>query len=86
MFKVTDEKCDQCLFSEQKIVSDSRRKDILATCKANDTHFICHKASIAGTAICCKGFYDTQTSNLIRTMERLQYIKFVEVPDKPNWE
>lgn len=75
MLKVAKEKCDQCLFSLNKIVSDARRKEVLENCKRRDCHFICHKTK----DVCCRGFYDTQTSNLIRVMGRIGGIEFVEV-------
>jgi len=74
MFKVKKECCNQCLFSKNAIVSNERRKDILNGCRKNDNHFICHKATIEGKDVCCKGFYDTQTSNLIRIMQRLNAV------------
>lgn len=74
MFKVMKERCDQCLFSKDKIVSDARRKQVLAECKRNDSHFICHKTGDC----CCRGFYDTQTSQMIQIAGRLNAIKFVE--------
>ena len=78
-FKVMENKCNQCLFSKNKIVSNERRKDILEECKRNDGHFICHKATIAGDEdVCCRGFYDTQSTNLIRIAERLDMIEFVQ--------
>jgi hypothetical protein len=80
MFKVCVEKCDQCLFSLNKIVSDDRRAEILEECKSKDSHFICHKATLDGQNLCCRGFYDTQTSQLIRIAGRLNCIEFVPVP------
>lgn len=81
-FQVMKQKCDQCLFSENKIVSNERRKDILAECKRKDAHFICHKASIAGGKdVCCRGFYDTQSTNMIRIAERLRMVEFVQESD-----
>lgn len=78
--KVCAKQCDQCLFSKDRIVSSNRMKDILNDCRRQDTHFVCHKSSMEGGSVCCKGFYDTQTSNLIRIMQRLNGIEFVEVP------
>jgi len=75
--KVKKERCNQCLFSKNAIVSNRRKKDILNGCRKNDSYFICHKATIEGEDICCKGFYDTQTSNLIRIMQRLGAVEFV---------
>ena len=80
-FKVVKERCDQCLFSDNKIVSNSRRKEVLNACRKKDTHFICHKFNIAGNQdVCCKGFYETQTSQMIRIAQRLNAVEFVEVP------
>lgn len=80
MFQVRKSKCDQCLFSKNKIVSDARKKDILSQCKKEDTHFNCHKAQLKGGKIpvCCRGFYNTATSNLIRISQRLNMVKEVE--------
>ena len=78
MFKVCEGKCDQCLFSQNRIVSGQRMKEILNDCRESSTYFVCHKASIAGNKVCCSGFYETQTSNLIRIMERLNGIQFVD--------
>ena len=77
MFKVKKECCGQCLFSNSKIVSDDCKKDILEDCENNDSHFICHKASINSKDICCKGFYDTKTSGMIRISQRLGMVQFV---------
>lgn len=57
-FRVMNERCDQCLFSKNKIVSDERRREILEGCKAEDRHFECHKSTLAGVPVCCRGFYD----------------------------
>lgn len=85
MFKVMAERCDQCLFSDQKIVSDRRRKEVLQTCLRKDCHFVCHKATILGQDACCRGFYDLpQGTNLIRVMERIGCVQFVDVDMKPT--
>jgi len=77
MFKVKEECCGQCLFGKDKIVSSERKRSILIDCQQNDSHFICHKATIEGEDVCCKGFYDTQTSGMIRISQRLNMVKFV---------
>lgn len=76
--KVKKECCGQCLFGKDKIVSNQRRKEILNDCRQNDNHFICHKATINDEDICCKGFYDSQTSNMIRISQRLNMVQFVD--------
>jgi len=78
MFKVKKECCNQCLFGKDKIVSSKRRQQILADCRQNNNHFICHKASIEGDDICCHDFYKTQTSNMIRVSQRLNMVEFVD--------
>ena len=77
-FKVKKEGCGQCLFSENKIVSNQRRKSILNECRKNDNHFTCHKATINNEDVCCKGFYDSQTSNMIRISQRMNMVEFVD--------
>ena len=78
MFKVKKECCDQCLFSENKIVSNKRRQEILNNCRQNDSHFTCHKATIDNEDICCHDFYQTQSSNMIRISQRLNMVEFVD--------
>lgn len=77
MFEVMKERCDECLFSKDKIVSKTRMAQVLKDCRKNDTYFICHKSTIEGGETCCTGFYETQTCNLIRIAQRLNAVKFV---------
>lgn len=81
-FQVCDKPCDQCLFSKDRIVPAERVREILAGCKRDNTHFICHKATIQGRDVCCRSFYDTQTSQLIRVAQRLNMVEFVDVTEK----
>jgi hypothetical protein len=78
MFEVKNKCCNECLFSKEKIVDNKRRKEILASCAKKDVHFICHKATIEGKDICCRGFYNSQTSNLMRISQRMGWVEFVE--------
>lgn len=83
--EVCEKKCDQCLFSENRIVSKARFAQIVKDCKREDRHFICHKGSITGNdKLVCRGFYDTQTSQLIRIAERLDLVKFVPIPKEEH--
>jgi hypothetical protein len=79
MFEVCDKPCAQCLFSKNRIVSAKRVKEILTDCAQKDTHFQCHKGTIEGKDICCRTFYDTRTSQMIRIAQRLNKVKFVDV-------
>jgi len=78
MFQVKKERCDECLYSKDKIVSNARRNQLLRDIKSNDSHFVCHKATIAGDDVCCHGFYESATSNLIRISQRLNMVEFVD--------
>jgi hypothetical protein len=81
MFKVQKSMCDECLFSDRKIVSDKRKKDIIKDCLHKDTHFVCHKTQTTGSkdSIACRGFYDRYPTQGIRIASRLNAIEFVEV-------
>lgn len=81
MFKVQKNMCDQCLFSKDKIVSDSRKSQILKECISTDTHFNCHKEQLNGdeATVCCRGFYDQLPTQAIRIAERLRVVEFVTI-------
>ena len=83
-FVVYDKRCDQCLFSKDKIVGDVRRKEILAQCEADGTYFLCHKASIVGDDVCCRGFYDAEGSAIVQIAKRLGVVRFVPLPEKKD--
>lgn len=53
-------RCDQCLFSKNRIVSAKRAADIVAECEREDKFFICHKATLRDSEaqVCCRGFFD----------------------------
>ena len=83
-FRVCAERCDECLFGRTPIVSDSRRRAILADIQRKDTHFICHKFALAGGQdVCCRGDYDRNPArtNLMRIAGRLGAVEFVELPE-----
>lgn len=84
--RVLRERCDQCIFGPERIVSSRRMADVLATCRRRDTHFICHKATIeGGQDVCCRGFYDTQPATGLRDLaEQLDAVEFVDEQDLPN--
>lgn len=72
--------CDQCLFSENKIVSDKRKEQILTECKTKNRHFICHKATIAGKKATCHMFYKKCTNRQIsRAFEEAGLVEFVDI-------
>lgn len=79
MFKVYKKRCNQCLFSKNRIVSLRRASEVISECVKNDSYFICHKSSIESGEVCCKGFYDKfgDYINLIRIAKQLNGVQFV---------
>lgn len=63
---VAQKRCDQCLFSSAKIVDDARRDEVLESCRRTGRAFECHKATITGQHVVCRGFYDADVSLVIR--------------------
>lgn len=58
-FKVMSRECDQYLMKpEARIVSARRAGQIISECKAQDVPFLCHKGTIAGQDIACRGLHD----------------------------
>jgi hypothetical protein len=81
--KIQKNKCSQCLFSKNKIVSNNRMKSIINACIYNDTFFICHKTQVTGSneQICCRGFWDKYKNNfnLGRISQRLGTVQEVSL-------
>lgn len=78
--KVCARQCNQCLFSKNKIVSNKRRVQLLESCEKEDTHFICHKGTIAGINLVCRGFYENKTTRYLEMMKSIGRMEFVN-PD-----
>ncbi len=90
-FKVYDKPCANCLLSKDRIVSPQAAKGYIQKCAANQSHFICHKATIREEEVCCKTFYDKlgYKSQMVRISQRLGMIEEVPQPDSvklPTWE
>jgi hypothetical protein len=51
-------RCDQCLATRNRIVSGERAAELIRQCKADGNHFQCHKGSIAGINLHCRGVHD----------------------------
>lgn len=81
--RVYKECCKNCLLSPDAIVGAKRRRDIIQDCAQNQTHFICHKATIEGKDICCKTYFDTlgHLSQMVRIAGRLGMIEYVDQPE-----
>lgn len=78
--KVCSKSYDQCLFTKNKIVTDERKQEILDGCEREQTHFICHKGSIAGENVVCNGFFRNKTTPYLELVKVTGRIVFVD-PD-----
>lgn len=84
-FRVASERCAECLFGSTPVVSAARRREILAELTRKDSHFICHKFTIAGNQdVQCRGDYDRDPmrTNLSRIAHRLGAVEFVDLPNE----
>lgn len=83
--KVCSHKCDQCLFSKDKIVSNERKQEILEGCQREGKYFICHKSTIKDDEVVCAGFAASKynKSAALQVAQRLEkmtgksFIKYV---------
>lgn len=80
--KVYDKPCQNCLFSKDRIVSGKAAKQIIKECIQNETHFICHKATMNGEDICCKTFYD-KFGNFSRNIQFAKWINYIRIIPQP---
>lgn len=79
MFKVMAERCDQCLYGPDRIVSNQRRAEIIREIKRKDCHFVCHKASMNKQDVACRGDWDQRgCGQLGRIADRLGMVEFVD--------
>lgn len=54
--------CDQCLTTRNRIVPGARAAEIIRDCRARNIHFTCHKGSLLGENIHCRGVHDRYPS------------------------
>ncbi len=86
-FKVLSERCDQCLYGPNKIVGETRRKQILRELTTTDGHFICHKATWAEKKVACRGDWEQRTcGQLGRIVERLRGVVIENKDAEMSWQ
>jgi hypothetical protein len=72
------ERCNQCLYGPDKIVSNKRRAEILRQIGRADGYFICHKASMVERRCACRGDWDQRgCGQLGRIAGRIGAVMFV---------
>ncbi len=75
--RVAEKRCDECLFTKNKIVSDSRKAEVLTKCRESQTYFICHKSN-GGPAVVCRGFFDEAPNRACHMARVLRIVQFVD--------
>lgn len=50
--------CTECLTTRRRVVSGERAAELIRGCRADHQHFQCHKGSIAGLIVHCRGVHD----------------------------
>ncbi|MCF2903087.1 hypothetical protein L1267_22210 [Pseudoalteromonas sp. OFAV1] len=72
--------CNNCLFTKNKIVSDAAKDEILEDCVTNNKKFLCHKGTIRGVDIVCRGYYEKYNDPAVnKLLESVGEIEFVEI-------
>lgn len=87
ILRVMEKRCDECLYSMRKIVSDERRDEVLVHCERTETHFVCHKGSLAGVDVMCRGHWDLTKNATLRNRlaQHLGVVRFVRMADLARW-
>lgn len=83
--KICEKKCDECLFTKNRLVSFERAKELILECLENDQYFICHKSTLKWGTVCCKWFFDKHKRDVlpIRLATSLNILEFVNTDDEP---
>lgn len=77
---VAAKRCDRCLLSSRPLVGDERRREILAELSVTGRAFICHKATMVGEYVICRGVFDEGLSLAVVLAKELDVVRFVELP------
>jgi hypothetical protein len=89
-FTVCARRCDECLFTADRIVGGEAVAAIIQQCVTNDTYFSCHKFPAAEedddappgrhtpVSVCCRGFFDTHYTRPIQMARRMGLVRFVD--------
>ena len=62
--------CSECLTSKNRIVPDKRADELIRKCRTGGVHFVCHKGSLAGLNLHCRGVHATAPAASYQLAER----------------
>jgi hypothetical protein len=68
---LAEKRCSQCLTTKARIVSGERAAEIVKSCRRDDSHFICHKASEVGLNVHYRGVHEIVKGKTFRFAEAL---------------
>jgi len=77
-FNVLAKRCDECLFTENKIVSPERADALTQEALANDGFFVCHKATLCGIVVGCHGFFDQHNTPPTAIAKAFGFVRFIK--------
>lgn len=79
--KIYNHACDQCLFTDNKIVPDERAQEVIEQALASDSWFECRKGTLQGQNIVCRGFWNKHKKDSLATRLALMLnmFEFVEI-------
>lgn len=79
---LASKRCGECLTTRNRIVSGERAAEIVRECRRTGNHFVCHKGSVAGQIVHCRGVHDILGGSVAARFARLIGVPIVEVdPD-----
>lgn len=59
-------RCHECLTSRNRIVPGARAAELIRECRDEGRHFQCHKGTIAGLNLHCRGVHEVWPSRAAR--------------------
>lgn len=62
--KVCSHQCNECLFTNNRIVRPERADELVEDCLKSDRFFECHKGTLAGLTVVCRGFWNRYKSDV----------------------
>lgn len=79
--KVCNHACNQCLFTDNRIVSGERATQVISEALETDGFFECHKGTLQGKRVVCRGFWNRYRKDVLSLRLALAFnmYEFVEV-------
>lgn len=80
VFEIMSKRCDECLFTRNRIVTKDRAAEKVAQCLATGKPFDCHKANLKKRSVTCRGFFDVVGEELlvVRLAKQLDLVREIK--------